>query len=189
MKKILLSVLLLLCAVVALQAQKLKGNFSGLAGQENINVVFVYDGVTYDGDSEAAFFKDNSDRDDFAEWKSNWAGSFRTDWATAFVAECNQELAKKSLKVGDFPTADYTATVKLTDIDPGSFAGPFSQPCKLTGVITFAKTGDNTSFATIEFKKLPGNSYQMTPLVEQRVKFAFNQLGEALGKILDKKVK
>lgn len=189
MKKIILSVLFL-CAIVVLQAQKLKGDISCLSGQDKINVVFVYDGVTYDGDSESAFFKDNSDRDDFAEWKSNWRGSFRTDmWAPAFFEDCNKEIAGKSMKVGNYPNASYTITIKFSDIDPGSFAGPFSQPCKLTAVVSFAKTGESKSFATIEIKKFPGSPYQMTPIVEHRVKFAFSEFGEAIGKILNKKAK
>lgn len=189
MKKIILSVLLL-CAVIALQAQKLKGSLSNLVGQKQLNIVFVYDGVTYDGDSEAAFFKDNSDKDDFAQWKKNWVSSFRTEnWEPECTSECNKELTDKGIQVGHYPQATYTATVKFSDIDPGSFAGPFSQPCKLTGTIIFCKTGGQNAFATIEFKDLPGNPYQMTPVVEQRVKFAFNELGEALGKILTKKVK
>ena len=51
--------LMVMASVTFMQAQKLKGDLSPLAGQKELNVVFVYDGVTYDGDSEAKFFKDN----------------------------------------------------------------------------------------------------------------------------------
>lgn len=62
-------------------------------GSETVNVVFVYDGVTYDGDSEAKFLKEHSDRDDFEEWKAKWLGSFRTDmWEPEFLEELNDEL-------------------------------------------------------------------------------------------------
>ncbi|MCQ2285832.1 MAG: hypothetical protein MJZ76_03025 [Bacteroidales bacterium] len=189
MKKIILSIALL-CAVVALQAQKLKGDLSCLSGQAKINVVFVYDGVTYDGDSEDEFFKNNSDRDDFATWKKQWTSTFRTSsWEPEYISECNNELSKKSLKIGKYADAAYTATVKVTDIDPGSFAGPFSQPAKINCTVSFTKKGENTAFATIQFKDFPGNPYQMTPVIEDRVKFAFNEVGQAFGKILGKKIK
>lgn len=189
MKKVLLSVLILGICIFA-NAQKLKGDLSPLAGQQKINVVFVYDGVTYDGDSEAKFFKDNSDKDDFEQWKTNWTTSFRTDmWEPEFFEQWNEEFDGKKLKAGRYADAAYTATVKITDIDPGNFAGPFSNPCKLTATVSFAKTGDSTPFATIEFKELAGGAYQMTPIVEHRVKFAFDELGETVGEILKKKVK
>lgn len=52
-----LFVVLLVCACICANAQKAKGDFSFLTGQKQLNVVFVYDGVTYNGDSEAEFFK------------------------------------------------------------------------------------------------------------------------------------
>ena len=47
--------LVVMASVTFMQAQKLKGDLSPLSGQKELNVVFVYDGVTYDGDSEAKF--------------------------------------------------------------------------------------------------------------------------------------
>lgn len=59
--------LVVMASVTFMQAQKLKGDLSPLSGQKELNVVFVYDGVTYDGDSEAKFFKKNDDHDDFEQ--------------------------------------------------------------------------------------------------------------------------
>lgn len=185
-----LFVALLVCACICANAQKAKGDFSALVGQKQINVVFVYDGVTYDGDSEAKFLKEHSDRDDFEEWKAKWLGSFRTDmWEPEFLEELNDELDDKHIVCGNFPQAEYTITVKMMDIDPGSFAGPFSVPCKLTANMSIAKTGSAESFATISFDKLPGNGFEMTPIIEHRVKFAYDELGETLGEVLKKKIK
>ena len=185
-----LFVALFVCACICANAQKAKGDFSFLTGQKQLNVVFVYDGVTYDGDSEAEFFKDNSDRDDFEEWKTNWTSRFRNDmWETIFLEKLNEELSGKRLEGGDYPNAAYTAVVKFIDIDPGSFAGPFSVPCKITADINFVATGKTEPVATITFTKLAANSFLMTPIIEQRVKFAFDDMGMNMGKILSKKIK
>ena len=189
MKKVLLSVLMI-CAVFAMQAQKAKGDFSVLTGQKQLNVVFVYDGVTYDGDSEAKFFQDHSDRDDFDQWKSNLTSRFRSDmWESEFLEELNEELVGKHISCGDYPNAAYTIIVKMIDIDPGSFAGPFSVPCKLTADVNFVATGTTEPVATVSFTKMPGNGFEMTPIIEHRVKFAFDEMGETLGEILKKKIK
>ncbi len=172
------------------QAQKVKGDLAPLKGQSKVNVEFVYDGVTYDGDSEAKFFKDNSDRDDFEQWKQNWTSRFREDlWEASFLEDLNEEVKALNIDFGEQAGATYTMIVKMVDIDPGSFAGPFSVPCRLTGDISFVTTGSSDSFATISFTKIQGNGYQMSPIIEHRVKFAFEELGETIGEILKKKVK
>lgn len=179
-----------ICSVCMVHAQKVKGDLAPLKGQSNVNVVFVFDGVTYDGDSEAEFFADHKDRDDFEQWKKNWKTRFRDDmWEGKFLEELNDEIDDLSMDFGSHPDASYTMIVKMIDIDPGAFSGPFSVPCKLTGDISFVKTGSTDSFATITFTKVQGNSYQMTPIIEDRVRFAFEELGETIGEILEKKIK
>lgn len=172
------------------QAQKVKGDLSPLKGQAKVNVEFVYDGVTYDGDSEAEFFKDHNDRDDFDQWKKDWTSTFRSDmWEPEYLEDLNEEVKSLRMEFGKFENATYTMVVKMTDIDPGSFAGPFSVPCRLTGEVSFVKTGSSDSFATISFSKLQGSSYAIPPIIEHRVKFAFEELGETIGEVLKKKVK
>ena len=172
------------------QAQKVKGDLSPLKGQPKVNVEFVYDGVTYDGDSEAKFFKENNGRDDFEQWKKDWTSTFRSDmWEPEYLEDLNEEVKSLRMEFGKFENATYTMVVKMTDIDPGSFAGPFSVPCRLTGEVSFVKTGSSDSFATISFSKLQGSSYAIPPIIEHRVKFAFEELGETIGEVLKKKVK
>lgn len=57
MKRIIL-LATILCSISLLQAQKVKGDISCLKGQKEINLTFNYDGVTYDGDSEANYLKE-----------------------------------------------------------------------------------------------------------------------------------
>ena len=181
---------LIICSVCMLQAQKVKGDLSVLKGQSKVNVVFVYDGVTYDGDSEEEFFKDHKDHDNFEQWKANWTGRFREDkWEAKFLDELNDEMEDLKIDFGVYPSASYTMEVKMVDIDPGGFSGPFSVPSKLTGDIRFLKTGSSESFASISFTKIQGNPYKLTPVFEDRVRYAFEELGETIGEIMKKKVK
>ena len=180
--------LAVMASVTFMQAQKLKGDLSPLSGQKELNVVFVYDGVTYDGDSEAKFFKKNDDHDDFEQWKTNWTSRFRDDlWEANFLEDLNDEVKGLRLDFGEYDGTTYTMIVKMIDIDPGSFAGPFSQPCKLTADVSFVKTGTTDSFATITFTGIAGTP--MIPVIEYRVKAAFEEMGETVGEILKKKVK
>ena len=55
MKKIMI-LAILIGGICFAQAQKVKGDLSCLKGQKEINVTFVYDGVTYDGDSEEKYW-------------------------------------------------------------------------------------------------------------------------------------
>ena len=188
MKKLFV-LLLTFCSVCLLQAQKVNGDLSPLKGVAKVNVEFSYDGVTYDGDSEAEFFADNKDHDNFEQWKKDWKSRFRKEkWEANFLAKVNEEVGDLKVVFGTYPKADYTMKVKMVDIDPGSFAGPFSAPCKLTGEIRFVSKGSSDDFATMSFKKAQGNPYKMTPVIEDRVRFAFEDLGSNVGRVLKKKL-
>ena len=190
MMKKLFVLFVVIFSVCMVQAQKVKGDLSPLKGQGKVNVVFVYDGVTYDGDSEDEFFAQHKKRDDFEQWKANWTGRFREDkWEAKFLDELNEETEDLKIEFVDNSKAPYTMVVKMIDIDPGGFSGPFSVPSKLTGDISFVKTGTSESFASISFTKIQGNPYKLTPVFEDRVSFAFEELGETIGEILKKKVK
>lgn len=190
MKKI-LAIILLTTLTFCVNAQKMKGSVEELKGQTSINVTFNYDGIKYDGDTEAEFLADKTKGESNAdEIKENWNKNFRVNtWQPAFVKSFNEETTKLNLVAEEGANAVYTINVKIKDIDPGNFAGPFSNPCKIYADITIVKTGTSDVIATITFEKFPGNPYVMTPVDEVRVKSAFEQVGEALGKILSKKVK
>ena len=184
MKKLLV-VLLAMCAMTALQAQKIKGDASCLKGQSEINIQFDYKGVTYDGDSEAKYLKEEDKAKD-AEWKTAWTSTFRTEkWEPRLIEDLNKEIVKNGMEVGDFPDAKYTVIVKFIDIDPGSFAGPMSMPARITCTVSFVKTGSKSPFATLELKKVT-YKYFMSPMPEQRVGEAMSCVGEVIGKQISK---
>ena len=185
MKKCLLFVLTISLAV-AVQAQKVTGDLSCLKGQNQINITFDYQGVTYDGDSESKYFKDENLAKE-AEWRTAWTSTFRTDkWEPRLTEDLNKEIAKKNMECGDFPEATYTIIVKLVDIDPGAFAGPMSVPARITARASIVNTETNKVMATIELKKIAHSNYFMAPIPEIRVAEAFSCVGKVIGKKLSK---
>ena len=185
MKKIMLS-LLAFCMVLTLQAQKIKGDASCLKGQKEINIQFIYKGVTYDGDSEAKYLKEEDKAKD-PEWKAAWTSTFRTEkWEPRLIEDLNKEIAKNGMECGDFKDATYTIIIKFVDIDPGAFAGPMSVPARISGTVSFVKTGSTTPFATMELKKIAHSTYFMAPNPEVRVAEAMSCVGEAIGKQIAK---
>lgn len=184
MKKLFV-VLLAICTMTALHAQKIKGDVSCLKGQKEINIQFIYKGVTYDGDSEAKYLKDEDKAKD-PEWKAAWTSTFRTEnWEPRFIEDLNKEIAKTGMKCGDFADAEYTVIVKFTDIDPGTFAGPMSMPARITCTVSFVKTGSTSPFATLQLNKV-AYKYFMSPMPEQRVAEAMSCVGELIGKQMSK---
>lgn len=185
MKKIMI-LAILIGGICFAQAQKVKGDLSCLKGQKEINVTFVYDGVTYDGDSEEKYLKEEDLASD-PEWKAAWTSTYRTEkWEPRLLEDLNEYAGKKGFECGEFPDAEYTIIVKFIDIDPGSFAGPFSVPAKTSGTVSFVKNGETTPFATITFKDIAGNGYAMFPRPELRVAESMSCVGEMLGKALSK---
>lgn len=184
MKKIIVMVLVL-CTMTALQAQKIKGDASCLKGQSEINIKFDYKGVTYDGDSESKYLK-GEDKAKDPEWKAAWTSSFRSEiWENRLIEDLNKEISGKGMECGDFEGAKYTVIVKFVDIDPGTFAGPMSIPARITCNVSFVKTGSTSPFATLELKKI-SYKYFMSPMPEQRVGEAMSCVGEAIGKQMSK---
>ncbi|MCQ2277524.1 MAG: hypothetical protein MJZ87_11385 [Bacteroidales bacterium] len=185
MKKLILFVLLV-GGICFAQAQKIKGDASCLKGQSKINIMVVYDGVTYDGDSEAKYLKEEDKAKD-PEWKAAWTSTFRTEkWSPRLIKDLNKEISSKKMECGDFADAAYTVIVNIKDIDPGTFAGPMSVPCKISGNVAFVKTNEKTPFATIEFKGISHNGFFMTPVIEDRVAEAMSCVGEMIGKNISK---
>lgn len=171
------------------QAQKLKGDLSVLKNESQVNLVFNYEGVTIDGEEEAAYVERNAKEkggEDIQGWKDNWYGKFREEiYRTEFTKYMNDEL--KKLEGGPFDNASYTLIVKLSDMDPGNFAGPFSNPCKLTGVVTLVKAGTTEALAAFPFRKICGNAFQAQ--TERRIGSSFGVLGKVTGKMIAKGMK
>lgn len=181
-----------MCIIVfSAQAQKLQGKLDFLKGEKQLNIVFSYEGMTIDGKAEKAYVENqvkDKPETEAQQWQENWYHKFRTEiYQAEFLKFFNDMLKDRSLEGGNFENAAYTAIVKIEDIDPGNFAGPFSNPSKLRGVVTFVKTGTTETVATIPFKKFGGNAFHA--VVENRIGSSFGYLGKVIGGIVVKNLK
>ncbi|GHT09303.1 hypothetical protein FACS189426_07320 [Bacteroidia bacterium] len=176
--------------VTAASAQKLKGNLDFLKGQERVNVVFDFKGVTIDGDSEESYVKeqmqDEKTPEDADVWKTNWENSARENFQKTYIQYFNDE--SKNIIIGVSPDAEYTIIVKILDIDPGNFAGPFSNPAKIRSSVNIVKKGEETALASITGNK-DYNHFALSPILFDRIAFGFGEAGKMLGKFLNKKIK
>jgi hypothetical protein len=175
--------------LTAASAQKLKGNLDFLKGQERVNVVFDYKGVTIDGDSEESYVKEKMAEEktpeDAAAWKTEWDAA-RGKYQKMYIQYFNDE--SNNIVIGAYPDAQYSIIVRLDDIDPGNFAGPFSNPAKIRSSINIVKTGDETSLAAITGNK-DYNNFALSPLLLDRIATGFGEAGKVFAKFLNKKVK
>jgi hypothetical protein len=188
-KKSLFVALLLVATIFSASAQNFKkGSITFLKSQTVVNLVFDFEGVTIDGDSEESLVKermaDRKTNDEAEDWKTKWYGEWRENFKSAFTKYCNDEL-KSSMVVGTYPEAEYTIKVKIVDIDPGNFAGPFSNPAKLRAKFNIVKTNENNSLASIELKDIY-NPVRIDPIEINRITAGFGQLGKELAEKINK---
>jgi len=175
--------------VTAVSAQKLKGNLDFLEGQETVNIVFDFNGVKIDGDTEKEYVEERikgKTEKDAEAWKAEWEGSARENFKETYIKYCNDEL--KKFIIGVFPDAQYTIIVKVDDVDPGNFAGPFSNPAKIKSTVNIVKTGEEEILASIT-KNKDYNKVALFPVEFLRITSGFGEAGKMLGKFLNKKIK
>jgi hypothetical protein len=190
MKKIFLMTFICMLAV-SVSAQKFNPDLSFLKGQQKLNVVIDYQSMTIDKDAEEDFVKqqmanEKSDEDK-ERWQTNWYGKWRDSYLYAFKQGANEEIDGKLIIAQDKST-EYTIIVKVIDIDPGNFAGPFSNPAKIKALLSIVKTEDNTIISKAEFKDIY-TPVGIAPLIEIRIASAFSEVGETLGEIIKKAIK
>jgi hypothetical protein len=178
----------------SVSAQKFKkGSIDFLKDQNKVNLVFDFAKMTVNGDSEENYIKermaDEKTSKEADQWKNEWLGSHRTQFTNTFTKYCNDELKKLQVSKA-YKDATYTIIVKIEDIDPGNFAGPFSNPAKLRATFKVVKTSDmNTVLAELFLKKIfnPASAFQ--PIEYMRIDMGFGELGKELAKQLNKSLK
>lgn len=180
--------LLILCALLSINimnAQKFKPAPTFLKGEAQINVIFDYDQVVFDGDSKKEYYEDKGNA-----WVEEWEGKRRNENAKAFISNVNDELKKIGTNIGDYPEAPYTIIMNVLDCDFGAFAGPMSVPAKLKCTIRIVKTNATETLASITLKESQ-NPYSSvgTPVDFDRMNLAFGEMGEELGEKLVKILK
>ncbi|MCL2246538.1 MAG: hypothetical protein FWC10_05435 [Lentimicrobiaceae bacterium] len=181
------AVFLVLLSLVAMSvsAQKFKPSPAFLKGETQINVIFDYSQVKFDGDSQAEYYKDKGQR-----WVEEWESKRRDNNANAFISNINDELKKVGTNVDTYPSTPYTMIVDVLDCDFGAYAGPMSVPAKLKCTIKIVKTGTTEVLALVTLKESQ-NPYTTigTPVDFDRMYLAFGEMGEEVGELLVKALK
>jgi len=119
MRKILfLAFILTVCffSAKAQIAQKLtQGSLVFLNEVKNLNIVFDYTDLIINGNTEEYFTVKSGEK-----WKNNWDND-KIRFNKLFIMNANMELIKKNaaLRLGDFPDAEYIATVKVLKMIDG----------------------------------------------------------------------
>jgi hypothetical protein len=185
MKKVLFVALLSAVTVLGVSAQKFKPAPTFLSGEKEINIIFDYSKVEFDGDTQEEQYEDKGQ-----EWVEEWEGKRRNNNAKAFLESFNGELEEIGMIAGDYPEAQYTIVVNVIDCDFGAYAGPFSVEAKLESTLQVVKTGTTETLSSITLKESQ-NPYSVvgTPIDFDRIYLAFVEVGEEAGEKFVKVVK
>jgi len=187
-KKLLFAVALSVAAV-AVSAQKLSGNLSPLKGQTEVNVVLDFTGTTVNGQPEEnhiAFHTKGKNDEEKALFLKEWNEDLREKSYDLLIKDLNKYLIKKELTGGNFPNAEYTIIVKVLNISPGTHLMKNSD-AKTN--VKFVKTGDDSPFATVDFKKSIGPYSSYVAIQVPRTAMAFSMVGTQIGSTVVKNLK
>jgi len=179
----------LFVTTMSVSAQKLSGNISPLKGQKEVNVVLDFTGTLVNGqpeESHIAFFSRDKNEEEIAKWLQEWNVDLRNDAYETLIKYLNLEANKKGFAAGNFPNAEYTILVKVLNISPGAYLTIGSD---VKANVSFAKTGENTPFATVEYKKIIGKRSTFSPHQVPRIVNAFSYLGSNIGSTISKNLK
>ena len=187
-KKILFTVALSI-SIMNVSAQKLSGNISPLKGQKEVNVVLDFAGTLVNGQPEEAhiaYFSRGKNEEETAKWLKEWNEDMHNDAYAKLIEHLSVEANKKGFVVGAFPNAGYTINVKVINISPGAH---LMRNSDVKTNVSFVKTGENTPFATVEYKKTIGKFSNYVPSQVTRTAMAFGYLGIAIGNTISKNLK
>jgi len=187
-KKIIFAVTLS-AITIGVSAQKLSGDISPLKGQKEVNVVIDFSGTLVNGqpeESHIAFFSRDKNEEDKAKWLKEWNEVLRNDAYASLIKHLSEGTSNKGFTVGDFPNAEFTIKVKVINISPGAHLMKNSD---VKSSVSFVKTGENTPFATVEYKKVMGKYSSYVANQVSRTVMAFGYLGSEIGKTISKNLK
>jgi len=181
-RKIFFTALLFVTMGLSASAQKFKPAPVFLKGESQINLVFDYNQVTFDGDSREEQYKNKGKK-----WVEEWEGKRRDYNSNSFISNINSKLKRLDLNVGEHLEAPYTLVVDVLDCDFGRYAGPLSVPAKLKCAVKIVKTETNEILMSISLKVAQSsNSVSGTPIDFDRMYLAFGEMGEEVGNKLIK---
>jgi len=185
-------------------AQKLEGSLEFLKGQEKLHVVLNFDDAQLQGKSEKAYLETVDE-----QWANGWEAAKSSPFMEKLLEHLNKNVSTKkfTLLCGDYPDAQYQATVRVLTVKR-DFVGPYLEGPGtriVTCEVVFTKTGDSTPLAKIT--KISGTSQAkvsgFAPVKVGAVVgtvgavgsnthltgIAFGYVGESIGEFMAKKLK
>lgn len=190
MKKMFLLIAVISAFVLSANAQKFKPKADFLKGQTLFTVEFDFTGMTIDGDQEADFIKECLNGKDTEaekeEWKKNWENA-PSEWIQFFMHDANN-TAGNLCSFKKEAESEYTFHVKVLDVDPGNFAGPFSNPAKIDATVTVTKTGNSEVLSSASFEDI-FSAIGLTPVESHRIKVSFGRFGDEFAELIMKTIK
>ncbi|MGK4568445.1 hypothetical protein [Flavobacterium sp. 3HN19-14] len=198
-KLLLLSVLFVATAMSAQDVDVVKGDFSFLKDQKEINVEFDYSKVTIlkDKKTEAQYVEDRAkelnDKNKGVgdTWKKKWASAKELIWNPKFLELMNTIFSKEKKDVTfneGLTSAKYTVIVEVVWIYPGWDAAVMKQPAKVTTNLKVVETKNKSNvLVEVTSENAPGDQWGNNFSNESRVGEGFAKTGKSFAKLLIKK--
>jgi len=199
MKKLVVAVLFISSMISAQDMKVVRGDFSFLKDQKEINVEFDHSKMTLmkEKKTEAQYVDDrakelnekNKGVGDF--WKKKWNSSKELIWNPKFLELINVVLSKEGKAVSfqeGLSAAKYTLIVETVWIYPGWDAGIMKQPAKVSTILKFVETNNKSNvLLEISSENAPGDQYGNNFSNESRIGEGFAKTAKSLAKMLSKK--
>ncbi|MCD0464287.1 hypothetical protein [Flavobacterium sp. ENC] len=199
MKKLVIALLLISGAAFAQDMEVVKGNFTFLKDQKEINVVFDYSNFTMmkEKKSEAQYVEERTAdlnakiKGNGDAWKKRWKSSPELIWTPKFLELANLVLSKEKKDVNfqeNLTSAPYTLIVQTVWIYPGWDAGIMKQPAKVSTNLKFVETANKSNvLLEITSEEAPGDQWGNNYSNESRIGEGYAKTAKSLSKMILKK--
>ena len=175
-----------------------EGSLGSLKGAENLHVTLNFDDAILKGKSEKTYLEMVQ-----PQWVEGWEAAKSATFMESLLEPLNKKVR---MQCGDFPQAQYQATVRVLSVNRKGAGKYLEGPGlrKVTCEVVFTKTGEAKPFARIKAKgdskaktsvfapselntvmRIVGSAGSNTHLTGK----AFGNVGQDLGKIISKKIK
>ena len=169
-----------------------------LKGQEKLHVVLDFSDVLLQGEVEKFYLDKVSE-----EWVEAWETAKSTTFKDRLLEHLNKNV--KSLQCGDYPEAEYQATIRVLTIQRKGMGKNLEGPGtrEITCEVVFTRTGDSESLAKVNIKSDSQANTTFAPSVVRDVSAvvgaagsnahltgrAFDYVGQDLGKIITRRTR
>ena len=183
-------------APVLAQSTKLQsGSLAFLKGEKQLNVEYVYDGLTVGKDTEQAYMDKRMGEANKKEagagdkWLASWKEARTKRYEPKFEELLNKQWEKSGIKAGKMPEAKYTLVLKTTNLEPGWNVGVMRAPAGVSTEAAFYESKDRSKqLALITILKAPGRDAMGYDFdASFRLQEGYAKTGKELGSFLNKK--